>query len=304
RPAALNVPNQRCQYWMPEKAVFIEPGPELLGPARTPYALQELCQELQAIRPREPLDGIVVIVNARMLADFSEEGAERYAKSLRRYLIEVGQQLDVDVPAYVIVTAYDGLWGFGDAFRWSPERSREEPWGLTLSPRIPRADVPARVAEQLEGLAARIEATCFAKLSSEEPADVRARSYQHLAECRDLLGKLRELMGILTTLNSFERSPWIRALVIGSGIPGTGHKLRHRAAQFAQMGYHPPPTSGTSTPGGMPLHALLEDVLLAERDIVPTRVRWIDDKPLVGLWLAALVSLAVVAIAWVARTLG
>ncbi|MSP26763.1 MAG: hypothetical protein EXR75_16795, partial [Myxococcales bacterium] len=23
RPAALNVPNQRCQYWMPEKAVFI-----------------------------------------------------------------------------------------------------------------------------------------------------------------------------------------------------------------------------------------------------------------------------------------
>jgi hypothetical protein len=35
----------------------------------------------------------------------------------------------------------------------------------------------------------------------------------------------------------------------------------------------------------MPLHALLDDVLLPERDIVPTHVRWRDDVLLIILWI-------------------
>ncbi len=302
-PLAMNVPNQRCQYWLPEKAVFIEPGASVLGPQRSPTALQELCQELLERRPREPLDGVLVIVNARMLADFSNEGAEHYAKALRRYLIEIAQQLDADVPTYLVVTGFDGLWGFGDAFRWTAERSREEPWGFTISPRLARSEYGARAALELEGVAARIEAMCFAKVASEEPPDVRARAYQHLTECRDLLTRLRELLATLMTANTFERSPWIRAMVLGSGLPGTGHKLRHRASQFAQMGYVAPQTSGTPSAGGMPMHALLNDVLLPERDIVPTRQRWIDDKPLLALFALASVSWVALLIVFVVRAL-
>jgi type VI protein secretion system component VasK len=302
-PLTTNVPGQLCQYWLPEKAVFIEPGSSVVGMARGPQTLMELCQELKVKRPREPLDGCVLVIDARVVADASEETLDRYAKSLRRYLVEVGQALDADVPTYVVVTGIDTLWGFGDAFQWTADRVREEPWGFVLAPTVKGADVPAKVRAELEGLLARMESTCFAKLSSEEPTELRTRAYQHLAEIRDLIERLAEVLAVVTTQNAFERSPWVRALAIGSGLPGTGHRLRHRGDQFIAMGYYPPQPSGTTHPGGMPLHPMLEKVLLPERDLVPTATRWRDDKLTLVLWGFGLVGWLVFVVMWIVSTL-
>jgi type VI protein secretion system component VasK len=284
-PLALSVPDAQCSYWMPEKAVFIEPEQRVLGPRRMQGSLGELCYELKDKRPREPVDGMILVVSAKHLADSNEDAVDEYAKALRRYLIEVQQALAADVPVYVVVTAYDDLWGFGDAFQWTAQRRDEEPWGFSLPVGLGIADTPQRVTTELEALMARIESMCFAKLSSEDGYDARTRAFQHLVEARDLLAKLSELMKTITMANAFERSPWVRALIIGSGVPGTGHQLRHNANGFVQMGLRPPAHSGTPHPGGMPLHALLDDVLLPERDIVPTRVRWRDDVLLIILWI-------------------
>ena len=263
----------------------------------------ELCQELKVKRRREPLDGVLIVVDARVLADATEEALDRYAKTLRRYLVEVGQALNADVPTYVFLTGIDVLWGFGDAFQWTAERATEESWGFVLPYGVRGQSVTERVQHELDGLLARLESTCFSKLSSEEHPEVRARAYQHLAELRDLVTKTGEVLSILTAQNAFERSPWMRALALGSGVPGTGQRLRHRADQFAAMGYSPPRESGTRQPGGMPLHAILEKVLLPERDIVPTTKRWRDDKLTLVLGGFALVSWIVVAVLWVAFTL-
>ncbi len=303
QPVATNAPAPQCVYWLPEKAAFIEPGPTVLGPSRQPNALMELCQELAVKRVREPIDGMILVVSVQLLADGNDESVDRYAKALRRYVTEVGQALNADVPVYVVLTAYDGLWGFGDAFQWNAERAREEPFGFVLPPATELSQATERVMAELEGLTARIESTCFAKLSSEDNPDVRARSYQHLADSRDVLAKLAELMKIVTTNNAFERSPWVRALVLGSGIPGTGHRLRHRAGDFAGMGYQPPQHSGTMQPGGMPIHRLLDMVLLPERDIVPTATRWRDDKLILALWIFGVLGWIAIVVLGIVRTL-
>jgi type VI secretion system protein ImpL len=290
-PLPLSTPDPWCSYWLPEKVLFIEPEARVLGPSRDPGKLEELCDELCVKRPREPIDGMVLLVNARYLADSGEDGVEGYAKTLRRYLIEVAQALGADVPVYVVVTAIDDLWGFGDAFRWGAERRDEEPWGFSLPPNLGQTETPDRVRAELEGLTARIEATCFARLSTEEPSDMRTRAFQHLIEVRDLLAKLGVFMHIITMSNAFERSPWVRALALGSGTPGTGHRLRHNMSTFASMGLTVPHHSGTPQPGGMPLHALIDNVLLPERDLVPTRIRWRDDKLFLVLVLLAVLMI-------------
>jgi type VI protein secretion system component VasK len=282
-PIDLQLPTAQCSYWIPDKAVFIEPGPAVLGPNRQQGMLAELCEELKTKRPREPLDGMVLVVSAQYLADSTEDGVQTYATGLRRYLIEIMQALAADIPVYVLVTAYDSLWGFGDAFQWTAERRDEEPWGFSLRPNVAASDTAEYVRQELDGLSARIESTCFAKLSSEDAWDGRTRAFQHLIEARDLMQKLGDFMQVITMGNAFERAPWVRALAIGSGIPGTGQRLRHGQVQFAAMGLYPPQQSGTPQPGGMPLHALLDNVLLPERDIVPTRVRWRDDVAVIGL---------------------
>ncbi len=300
-PVAMNVPQQQCAYWLPEKAVFIEPESTVMGPNRQHQALQELCWELKSKRPREPIDGMILVVSTRYLADANEEQVQRYANTLRRYLIEVMQALAAEVPVYIVATAVDDLWGFGDVFKWTAQRRDEEPWGFSLPPDLPSSQTPDRVRSELEGLSARMEAMCFDKLSGEDAVDVRARAFQHLAEGRDLVEKLADFMGVIAMANAFERAPWVRALVFGSGTPGTGQRLRHRVEQFTTMGYYPPQQSGTPQPGGMPIHAIVDGVLLPERDIVPTRIRWRDDVLLVLLMLLGVLGWIALVVVFVLR---
>jgi type VI secretion system protein ImpL len=290
-------PEPLCSYWLAAKAIFIEPGRRVVGPGRQQGLLTELGEDLKATRPREPIDGILLVVNTQILADSTEDGVDDYAKALRKELIEVNQALGADVPVYVVVTGYDTLWGFGDAFRWSADRRDEAPWGFALPLGTTIKEAPARVQQELEGLAARIESMCFAKLSAEDSPAERTRAFQHLSEAREVLGRLGALMAIVTMDNAYERAPWVRALALGSAVPSTGQQLRHNAKQFASMGLQLPTQSGTPTPGGMPLHGLVDAVLIPERDLVPTRVRWRDDKLLLFLlMLGAVVWLGIVII--------
>lgn len=302
-PLVLNAPEPLCTYWMPAKAVFIEPGPQLMGAHRNKDRLYELCDELKRRRTREPMDGVILVVSLARIADSDEHALEQYATSLRSYLIQINQGLAADVPVYVIATGIDDLWGFGDVFQWTAERRDEEPWGFGFPPALPSADAVEHVERALEGVGARMESMCFAKLSTEDPPDRRIRAFQHLAEVRALLRKLIEIMKVLAMTNSFERAPWLRAMVVGSGIPGTGQRLRYRAQYFQQMGLVAPNQSGTAHPGGMPIHSLLDNVLMPERDLVPTRVRWRDDKVIIGfaiasvvVWLSVLIAAIVVAL--------
>jgi type VI protein secretion system component VasK len=292
-PLTLGTPTQLCSYWLPEKAVFIEPGPQVVGPDRQPSLLRDLCTELKETRPREPLDGIVLVLSAIALADLDprdEVELGRISRTLRSYLSEIYAYLDAEVPIYVVLTAYDTLWGFGDSFQWTLNRRDEEPWGFALPVALEPTATQAHVAQEMEGLRARIESVCFAKLSADDPPDARSRAFQHLAEMRALLAKVGAVLHALTMVNAFERTPWVRSLVVGSAMPGTGDRLRYMAHEFSQMGLFAPAQSRTPQPGGLPMHGLLDHTLWPERDIVPLRSRWRADGLLMVLLVVGILA--------------
>ena len=294
------LPQQYCTYWMAQEAAFIEPQKQVVGPERDAPALGMLCTELKAARPREALDGVLLVMSFAEFADLDESGLEKYGRTLRTYLVEVGRALDADVPVYIIVSRYDCLWGFADVFQWNKDRMREDPWGFVMPPDVLTAQAKDKLDEEMAGLGARLEAFCLAKLSSEDPPDQRARAFQHLAESRLVMDKLRQVLHILAAANAYERAPWIRALTIGSATPGTGDKLRAGVARFYSMGYAPPAYSPPARPGGLPMHQFMQLVVLPDKDIVPTRTRWRDDKLLVisfivgGVVLVVMIVLAIV----------
>jgi len=297
-PLNTGLPQQLCTFWMPKEAVFIEPEGMVLGPQRNPSYLKDLCDELKLLRPREQIDGIILLINVAFFIDLDEAGIEGYANNLRRYLVEVGQALNTDVPVYVILTRYDTLWGFAEVFQWGPDRTREDPWGFTLPADTDSQKALPRINEELIGLNARIETFCLAKLSSDDPAEQRIRAFQHLAEVRVFMEKLRLCFKTVAMANSFERAPWVRAVALGCAIPGTGDRLRAGVGRFYNMGLAQGPVTASGVrPGGLPMHAFMKTVVLPEREIVPLRVRWRDDKLLVVgfvfgalLWVGALVT--------------
>ncbi|MBI4702912.1 MAG: hypothetical protein HY794_14890 [Desulfarculus sp.] len=296
-PLSIQAPQQMCTYWMPRGAVIIEPEAPVMGPQRNRTLLRELCAELAHRRPREPIDALLLIVSCRTLADGGEHEAREHARALRAYVAEVTGYLAADVPIYVVATGYDALWGFGDAFQWTAERKDEEPWGFTLPIDLAVADGHDRIKIEIEGLMARIESVCFGKLSTEEPPPTRARAFQHLLEARALEAKLAAFFDRFTTANAFERTPWVRALVLGSALPGSGQALRCLGAELARLGLTLPAHSGTERPGGLPIYAMMDYVILPERDLVPLRTRWRDDRAFIWtailgclLWLAAVAA--------------
>jgi type VI protein secretion system component VasK len=297
-PFKTGAPTSLCTYWLPKEAAFIEPGATVLGPSRQPGLLAELCGELCAARPREPIDGILLVLNVADFIDLDDTSLENWATGIRRYLVEIGVGLSVDVPVYTVITRYDAIWGFAEVFQWIPERKKEDPWGFNLPLDTPSQDSLPRVKEQLGGLNARFENFCLARLCSDDPVEIRVRAFQHLAEVRSLMDRLSTVFSILFVANSFERAPWLRAVTIGSAVPGAGgDRMRTGVARFLNMGLGQAPALQSQRPGGLPLHALMTNVILPERDLVPLRTRWREDRIIqlcaifAGLlWAAALIA--------------
>ncbi|HSN98134.1 MAG TPA: type VI secretion system protein [Candidatus Nanopelagicales bacterium] len=293
-PLAIGFPQAQCTYWLAREALFIEPEGAVLGPRRNPQSLAALCQDLKAIRPREPADGILLVLNIAEFIDLDEQQLQDYAANLRAYLVEVGKALQEDVPTYVVLTRYDTLWGFAEVFQWGPERVREEPWGFVLPFDTDSQNAVPRIKEELEALNARFEAFCLHRMLSEDPAEQRTRAFQHLAEVRALKERLGTLFEVIFRANAYERAPWIRAVIIGSAVPGTGDRLRAGVTRFLNMGLaQPAPTPAASRPGGLPIHAFMKLVVLPEKDLKRTRTRWRDDPVfLVALILGVLLLVA------------
>lgn len=308
-PLQIGAPQQLCTYWVPGEAVLIEPEQYVLGPGRDPSKLKELCTELARIRPREPIDGMLLVLNIAAFADLDERGVEEYAAVLRAYLIEVGRELNAEVPLYITLTRYDTLWGFAEVFQWTPERKGEEPWGFVLAGDTQSQNAVKRINADMDGLVARIEAFCLAKLCSEDPPEIRTRAFQHLAEMRAMVAKLRVMLEVIARPNAYEQAPWVRALIVGTAVPGMGDHLRAGVARFTNMGLSLPPAQDPNAvraqrPGGLPMHTFMKYVVLPEKDLVPTRTRWRDDKLTVisflagaAFWLIAIVWMVAAAVA-------
>lgn len=294
----LNLPQQLCTYWLANEALFIEPEAQVTGPNRSPDLLRDLGAELLNSRPRETIDGILLVANIAEFIDLDDANLEVYAKRLRSYIIETCRGVDADLPVYLILTRYDTLWGFAEVFAWSPDRSKEDPWGFQLPLDSPIEQGAEAMTASLEGLSARIEAYCLAKLASEDPPEHRTRAFQHLAEMHALMDRLRLLFKYVAERNAFERTPWFRAVGLGSAVPGMGDRIRAGVRRFNNMGLvQGPNTGGAQRPGGLPLFHFMKTAVLPEQNIVPLRVRWRDDKVLVYSAIAGAIFWLLVIIA-------
>src|SRR5690349_20538952 len=76
------LPQQYCTYWMAQEDVFIEPQAQVVGPQRDPPALGMLCTELATARPREALDGVILVLSVAEFVDLDESGLEKYGNTL------------------------------------------------------------------------------------------------------------------------------------------------------------------------------------------------------------------------------
>lgn len=132
----------RVRCWLGEQAVIIDPAGELIEQpvcdvpekALLNHRLwKSLLEWLLTERARQPLNGIILIVDLHHLLTATKTQREMYITDIHQRLLEVQLSLHVEVPLYVVFTKMDLLYGFGAMYQTLTKAQREAVLGVTFS---------------------------------------------------------------------------------------------------------------------------------------------------------------------------
>lgn len=95
-------------------------------------AWQGLLEVLRSVRPRAPINGALLVVDASRLMTSDAPVILALAADLRSRLEEMRASLGVRFPVYVVLTKCDALNGFSEYFGSLTAEGRAQVWGFTL----------------------------------------------------------------------------------------------------------------------------------------------------------------------------
>ncbi len=213
---------ERVGLWLSDEAVFVEPPGELIdeigpqGIARPFW--QGLLEGIGRIRPRQPLNGIVLTFPLPDLLQRDEAQLQDTATHLRERLAEIRQTTGQRLPVYLVLTQADRLAGFEEFFDGLSAEQRRQVLGFTLPALDDSSTAPAFAAlePEYEALIERLNRFVPERLHQEPDILRRGLAYafpQQLALAR---GPLRRFLEVLFRPNRYEDRPVFRGLYFTS----------------------------------------------------------------------------------------
>ncbi len=160
--AALRPSNRRKQaessgvldWWFLERGVFIDPAGHLAAGSGASGAWRRLLYWLLRSRRREPLNGVVLVIDAQRLVTDTDEQLIEHGQKLRQRLDDLVQVFGARLPVYFIVTGAEAIPGFAQWGNALTPVQREQPFGLLSQQRSQGA--MAFLDEMFTGLAQRL----------------------------------------------------------------------------------------------------------------------------------------------------
>lgn len=126
---------QYCDWWFSDKAVFLDLAGTLFSPKtaneRIPHLWQGLIRLLKQHRRRQPIDGILLVIDFATLATQSREQRQQLLDNICQP-IQLLNQYQGCFPLYLIISKCDQIAGFNESFADVSAEERNQVCGLTL----------------------------------------------------------------------------------------------------------------------------------------------------------------------------
>ncbi|MBB4266863.1 type VI secretion system membrane subunit TssM [Roseospira visakhapatnamensis] len=170
------VPTETVDWWLTDRAVFIDPAGHTLTQHRDPAVdaavWRGFLDLLKGARPRQPLNGVIVTLDPLALAALGEVDRREAALGLRQRLAEMDARFGLRVPVYVVFTHLDRLAGFEAFFDTLGPEDRGQVWGHTLPADDGRggAGVVGGVGPAFDGLLRRLNERLIERMHREPDA--------------------------------------------------------------------------------------------------------------------------------------
>lgn len=259
-------PTASVDWWLTNDAILIDLAGRYLeqDDEASEAEWRSLLRLLRRQRPGVAANGLVFAVSVESLLSRSAGELEDLARSLRRRINEVTDELGVDLPVYVVVTKLDQVEGFVEAVAASSVLRSDGALGWTNDQRV-LADPERRMLEGMGDLFARLEGI-LPELMLREPDPVRRRRIFCLPDELDtVVAALGHFLGRAFAPTPYDASPYLRGVYLtsarreGSTVSPLLHRLGQEGARHG--------VDGSLQPGGLFLHDLFEEIIVGDRDL-------------------------------------
>lgn len=217
-------PTPHCDWWFGNHAVLVDtPGLYLEAPdadTRRGAEWGELLALLRKYRPRQPLNGALLMVAIDELLVMSESERTAYATRLRKPLQLMQAKFDVRVPIYLCFTRMDRISGFSEYFSGLNRDGRAQVWGTTFTTGHAAYDDATRFASggAFDRLAQRLnDALCDVLIADPDP-DSRALAYVFPQQFASLKETLDDFLVALFRASRLETNLVARGIYFSSAL--------------------------------------------------------------------------------------
>ena len=267
-------PTRSVDWRVTSDAVFLDTTGRYQSDGADADEWASLLETLRKYRSNRPLDGFLLIVNAKELLSSDDHQIEESAKVLRTRLDEAMQRLKVRFPVYLIFTNADSIEGFSDSFSTSKQEDKALVWGSTI-PLEKSENAQSLFESEYEILHDSVMKRRLVRLSAPFPPVRQLKIFNFPLHFGSARRKFGAFVNALFRPSPFSENPFLRGFYF-TAIP-----------QSKSRG------GGASNGHSYFTERLFRDVILRDRDLVKTFQAQRQSPPILGWFLTLLLGFIV-----------
>jgi type VI secretion system protein ImpL len=213
---------RNCDWWFTDEAVLLDTAGRYTTQDSDANSDQlgwtEFLSLLTKHRGRRPINGVMVAMSAPDLLSQSESERSRHVQAVRDRLEELGRELKIDLPVYLLLTKLDLISGFTEFFDDLNQEHRSQVWGLTFRLEISRSGQgPAQLPDEFDLLLERLNGRLMLRMEGERDVRRRALLFTFPRQFAALRRNLTDFVGATFSGEGAARKLQLRGVYFTSG---------------------------------------------------------------------------------------
>ena len=265
-----------CDWWFADEAVLIDTAGRYTtqdsDAAVDRAGWEGFLDMLRTTRPRQPVNGVLVIVSLVDIAAAAPAERAAHARAVRRRVTEISDRLRARVPVYVMFSKADRLTGFNEYFGDLDAEARAQVWGTTfpLSQGVDAFEAEFRL------LLDRLDQRLIERLQAERAPDRRALLAGFPMQVGSLAQPLTDFLTRAFGGTKLDPAPFLRGVYLSSATQeGTPiDQLTGMLARAFGVDQKRAPSLQPVAGRSYFLKRMVGEVLLGEALLVSTRSAW------------------------------
>ena len=299
---------RNCSWWVSTEAVLVDTAgrytTQMSGDGADKIEWDAFLDILKRNRPRQPVNGLVVLIGAEAACNSSDREFEAHATAISERVREASNHFGIGLPIYICISKMDRLPGFLETFEDVPENERRRALGIGFGSRDVEGDPGKAVIERLQVWLRELEIRVQDRMATERHRTRLEAILGFSASINSVAKRIGTLVSRISNTGEGQHLADVRGVYFLSAMQ-TGEMLDRIAAAFG-AGFASEQISDDDPlqPAARAyfIEGMFRDVVFAERNLAGSNIKAIKRSNQNYRWVtitAAIVSaILLAALSW------